>query len=84
MNFNTVESQADFSNEPISKYFLFGGGDAWEKSGGWDDFIGRFDSIESAKELIGTKRKSFDLQWYHLVRNDGVLIEKWDYEYGEY
>jgi hypothetical protein len=44
------------------RYALFAG-DQYYPSGGWEDFIGAYDSIEAARERAQRER----YEWFHIV-----------------
>ena len=48
----------------MSKYLLFGGS-KWYPSGGWNDYIGEFDSIPQV--LAHLNKNKFDVDWIHVV-----------------
>jgi len=54
-----------------SKYKLFAGNDYYP-SGGYDDFIGSFIDIDTAKKNIETEFYYQD--WAHIVLNDKIVI----------
>jgi hypothetical protein len=52
--------------------FLLFAGEAYYPAGGWDDFRGRFGSLEAAQEWINSLT---DVDWGHVVLGDKVIVQ---------
>ncbi len=55
----------------MNKYLLFLGDDYYP-SGGWDDFVGSFDSLHEAVERI--KSEDSHYKWAHIVFDEKIII----------
>lgn len=57
----------------FKRYLLFAGA-TYYPSGGWDDFVGSFDTTEQAKDAL--LAKGFDYyDWAHIVdATDGAVV----------
>jgi hypothetical protein len=50
----------------VNKFALFGGDNAYA-AGGWQDFLGSFDSIEKAKIRAADVDEHIGIDWWHVV-----------------
>ena len=69
--------------EQLDKLYLLFGNAYHESNGGWEDFIGRFDTQDAAIRVI-TKlkeaKKSY-IQWWHIVdlNTEEVIEDSFNY-----
>ena len=60
----------------MARYLLFAGS-TYYPYGGWEDFIGVFESVEEAKSYFHTHKHDELWEWYHIVEIDSLkLVEK--------
>ncbi len=53
------------------KYKLFCGG-FYYPQGGYDDFIGSFETIQECKDFVENSPETFE--WSHIVENDKIIF----------
>lgn len=59
---------------PLKRFLLFNG-QCYYPGGGWDDFIGSFDSLDEAKSVYGGSGGTFD--WFQVVDLEtGTVVAK--------
>ncbi len=54
-----------------SKYLVFMGDDYYP-SGGWDDFVCYFNTIEEAREYL--ESQDCDYKWAHVVHENKIIL----------
>ena len=75
LHFDRKENLEAAWNErtPTNKRFLLFKGEIYYPCGGWDDFVGSFDTANEARAAIG---KMDSYKWYQIIdADDGAEIE---------
>ena len=57
----------------MKKILLFWGMD-YEERGGWDDFLGSFDTVEEAKNFLNDTKKNPSSEWAHIVESGKMIF----------
>lgn len=61
----------------MDKFLVFGG-EAYYASGGYNDYIDSFETIDEAREkCIELKSKYYTFDWWHIVKG-GVIVSESD------
>lgn len=70
----------------LKKVLLFVGS-AYYPNGGWEDFVGSFDSIEAAKKRIMNHHQEESFEWAHIVSDGKIKVyaqKDNDYNFDEF